>query len=271
MRPWPVARLLAYALPWLLLAPFLFPFGWMVLTALKTNADNIQYPPVFVFVPTLENYYEVFARNPFPRYLLNSLIVGVGSTALAVGLGLPAAYSAARRRRQRLALVILMTRMVPGITFLVPWYMLFRTLALLDTYLVLILTHFVVSLPIVMWLMIGFFEDVPPELEEAARVDGCSQMQTFLRIAIPLTIPGTVAAGIVAFVFSWNNFLFSLILSGERTTPLPVAVFSFMTYGLVDWGGLSAAATVVLAPVLVLTLLAQRHIVSGLTAGATKG
>ncbi|MHB8731026.1 MAG: carbohydrate ABC transporter permease [bacterium] len=264
-------RTAAGILPWVALAPFLLPFGWMLLTALKNNAANIAYPPVLVFRPTFANFTAVFAQNTFGKYLVNSLIIGVGSTALALALGLPAAYSAARRHRVGFALPLLIVRMVPGITFLVPWYMMFRSAGLLDTYLALILTHLIVSLPIVVWLMIGFFEDIPAELGEASRVDGCSQAGSFVRIALPLTLPGTVAAGIVAFIFSWNNFLFSLILSGNHTTPLPVAVFSFMSYGLVDWGGLSAAATVVLAPVLILTLMSQRLIAEGLTTGALKG
>jgi multiple sugar transport system permease protein len=264
-------RYIAFALPWLILAPLLFPFVWMVLTSLKTHIDAVAYPPVFFFTATVQNYVEVFRNNPFGTYLVNSFIIALGSTALAVLLGLPAAYSIARARRRALALSILIARIVPGISYLVPWYVIFRTLGLLDTYLALILTHLIVSLPIVVWLMIGFYEDIPVDLEQAAQVDGCSRFQAFLWIAIPLTLPGLVAAVIVSFIFSWNNFLFSLILAGERTKPLPVAVFNFMTYGMIHWGGLAAAVTVILVPVLILTFLIQRHIVRGLTAGATIG
>lgn len=267
----PARRIAGHVGPWLLVLPFLFPFLWMLLTSLKTQAENLRYPPSLVFAPSLINYRDVFVENPLFSYLLNSLAIGIGSTALALALGAPAAYAIARRRWRGLAVVVLAARLMPGIACLVPWYVVFRNLGLLDTYLPLILTHLIVSLPLVVWLMIGFFEDLPTDLEDAARVDGCSQLATFLRIALPLTLPGLVAATILAFIYSWNNFLFSLILSGNRTAPLPVAVYSFVTYGMINWGGISAAATVILAPVFALTLMIQRHIVRGLTAGATKG
>jgi multiple sugar transport system permease protein len=264
-------RAVAYTLPWAVLAPVLFPFFWVLLTSFKTQADAIAYPPLFFFKMTLHNYADVFQNNPFGAYLFNSLVIAAGSTGLALLLGAPAAYSIARRRLKGLAICILMARMVPGIACVVPWYIVFRYLGLIDTYSGLILTHLIVSLPIVVWLMIGFYEDIPLELEQAAQVDGCSRFQAFLRIAVPLTAPGLVAATIVSFIFSWNNFLFSLILAAERTKTLPVAAFNFMTYGMIHWGGLAAAATVIMAPVLVLTFLIQRHIIRGLAAGATKG
>ncbi len=258
-------------LKWISLLPFAFPFAWMFVTSFKQHADIIQFPPTLLFEPTLSNYRDVFVENPLFHYLVNSLVVGVGSTVLSLALGLPAAYTIARCRQKIFAIVILVARLVPGIACLVPWYMIFRAMGLLDTHLALILTHIIISLPVVVWLMIGFFEDLPVELEEAARVDGCSRFATFWRIAIPLVRPGIFAASILAFIYSWNNFLFSLILSGEDTATLPVAAFSFITYGMINWGGLTAAATVILLPVAFLTLLVQRHIVQGLTAGATKG
>lgn len=266
-----LTRCVAYALPWVILAPFMLPFLWMVLTSIKRHVDAIAYPPVFVFAATVNNYVEVFRNNPFGTFLVNSFTIALGSTALAVILGAPAAYSIARARHRALAVSILIARIVPGISYLVPWYVIFRKLGLLDTYLALILTHLIVSLPIVVWLMIGFYEDIPVDLEHAAQVDGCSRFQAFLRIAVPLTRPGLVAAVIVSFIFSWNNFLFSLILAGDKTKTLPVAVFNFMTYGMIHWGGLAAALTVILMPVLILTFVIQRHIVRGLTAGATIG
>ena len=258
-------------LPWAAIAPLLLPFAWMIVTSLKDHAENLNYPPTLIFRPTWQNYVDVFHENPLTRYLVNSLIVGTGSTALALALGTPAAYTIARWRQRRLAVLLLTARLMPGVACLVPWYMVFRSLGMLDTYGALILTHLIVSLPIVVWLLIGFFEDVPTELEDAGRIDGCSNWQAFRSIALPLVRPGLVAAAILAFIYSWNNFLFSLILAGERTAPLPVAVFSFITYGMINWGGLTAAATVILVPVLILTLAIQRHIVRGLTAGATKG
>ena len=142
---------------------------------------------------------------------------------------------------------------------------------MIDTYTALILTHLIVALPLVLWVMIGFFEDVPGELIEAARIDGCSNFSAFLRVALPLVKPGIVATAILSFIFSWNNFLFSLIIAGFKTRTLPIAVYNFLSYEEINWGGLTAAATIITLPVLILSLFVQKHIVRGLTFGALKG
>ena len=260
-----------YAMIVVLLVPFLFPLGWMVLSSLKTQVQNTAFPPVWVFTPTLANYREVFAKNPFFTFTWNSLVVAAGSTGLALLLGLPGAYAIARFKRTGIALAILTARMAPGIGYLIPWFILFTRAKLIDTYTALILTHLIVALPLVLWVMIGFFEDVPGELIEAARIDGCTHWAAFLRVAIPLAKPGIVATGILAFIFSWNNFLFSLIVAGFKTRTLPIAVYNFLSYEEINWGGLTAAATVITLPVLALALLVQKHIVRGLTLGAMKG
>jgi multiple sugar transport system permease protein len=260
-----------YVLIILLLIPFLFPLGWMFLSSLKTQVENTAYPPVWIFTPTLRNYVEVFQKNPFFTFAWNSLVVAAGSTGLALLLGLPGAYAIARFKRTGIALGILTARMAPGIGYLIPWFILFTKAKLIDTYTALILTHLIVALPLVLWVMIGFFEDVPGDLIEAARIDGCSHWVAFLRVAIPLAKPGIVATGILSFIFSWNNFLFSLIIAGFKTRTLPIAVYNFLSYEEINWGGLTAAATVITLPVLVLALLVQKHIVRGLTLGALKG
>jgi multiple sugar transport system permease protein len=265
VNPW------TYVLLILLLIPFLFPLAWMLLSSLKTQVQNTAYPPVLVFTPTLGNYREVFQKNPFFTFTVNSLVVALGSTGLALLFGLPGAYAIARFKRTGIALGILTARMAPGIAFLIPWFILFTKAKMIDTYTALILTHLIVALPLVLWVMIGFFEDVPGDLIEAARIDGCTHGAAFLRIAIPLAKPGIVATGILAFIFSWNNFLFSLIIAGFKTRTLPIAVYSFLSYEEINWGGLTAAATVITLPVLLLALFVQKHIVRGLTAGAVKG
>jgi multiple sugar transport system permease protein len=261
----------SYVLVVLLLLPFVFPLAWMFLSSLKTQVQNTAYPPVWVFTPTFENYREVFRKNPFFTFTWNSLVVAAGSTGLALALGLPGAYAIARFKRTGVALAILTARMAPGIGYLIPWFILFTKARLIDTYTALILTHLIVALPLVLWVMIGFFEDVPGELIEAARIDGCTHWSAFVRIALPLARPGIVATGILAFIFSWNNFLFSLIIAGYKTRTLPIAVYSFLSYEEINWGGLTAAATVITLPVLALALLVQKHIVRGLTLGAMKG
>ena len=210
-----------YALAVLFMLPTVFVFYWMITLSLKPQVEATAYPPSFLhFSVTLAGYREVFTKYPFLLYTWNSLVVAVGSTALGLAVGLPAAYSIARWRQQRLALTILVARIIPGIAYLIPWYIFFRRLRMVDTYGALILTHLIVSLPIIIWVMISFFEDVPSELEDAALIDGCSYLGVFVRIALPLVRPGVMATAILSFVFSWNNFLFSVILAGRETRTL---------------------------------------------------
>ena len=267
-------RLLAVVwtvLAWGTVGGFLSVFLWMVLTALKNQVDNTAIPPVWIFKPTLSNFANVFASKSFGRFMLNSLIVGLGSTVLGLLLGLPAAYSIARHRPRGLAMAILFARMAPFMSYLVPWFIMFRHLQLVDTYVGLTTSHLVISLPLAVWLMIGFFEDIPQEIEEAAEIDGCSRLESFLYIALPISRNGIVATAVLSFIFSWNNFLFALILAGPKTRTVPVAVFSFLSYEQVDWGGLAAAATIITLPVLVFIFVIHKQIVRGLTLGAVKG
>jgi len=260
-----------YLLILVVLAIMLFPFYWMVLTSLRSQVDNVSRVPVWWFTPTWENYQNVISRNNFLTFTWNSFVVATLSTAIGLVLGLPAAYSIARFKQDGLALAILIARLTPYITYLVPWYLAFRALGLIDTYLALTLTHLIVGMPLIVWIMISFFEGVPQDLEEAAFVDGATRIGAFMRVILPLSTPGIVAASILAFIFSWNQFLFSLVLAGPNTRPVPVAVFNFISYGQIDFGGLGAAAVMITLPVLILTLIIQRWIVTGLTMGAVKG
>jgi len=261
-----------YALVIIVMLPTVFVFYWMITLSLKPQIEAASYPPSFFwFTVTFKGYQEVFAKYPFVLYFWNSLVVAVGCTALGLAIGLPAAYSIAHWRQRGLALTILAARIIPGISYLIPWYILLRNLKMVDTYQALILTHLVVGLPIIIWVMIGFFEDIPPDLRDAALIDGCSYYGAFLRVAVPLVKPGIVATSILSFIFSWNNFLFSVILAGRNTRTLPIAVFNMIGYEEINWGPLAAAATMITLPVIVLTLIVQRHIVTGLTFGAVKG
>ena len=261
-----------YSLVVFFMLPTVFVFYWMITLSLKPQVEATAFPPHFFrFSVTFKGYVDVFAKNPFLLYTWNSLVVATGSTLLALIVGLPCAYSIAHWRQRGLALIVLVARIIPGISYLIPWYILFRNLKMVDTYLALILTHLVVGLPIVIWVMIGFFEDIPPELREAAMIDGCTDYGAFWRVAVPLVKPGVVATGILSFIFSWNNFLFSVILAGRNTRTLPIAVFNMIGYEEINWGPLAAAATLITLPVIILTLIIQRHIVTGLTFGAVKG
>jgi multiple sugar transport system permease protein len=255
-----------------LMAPTVFFFFWMISLSLKTDVENLAYPPVLIpRALTLANYAYVFDNSPLPRFAINSVIVAVGSTGLSLLLGIPAAYGIARSRRYGTALLILVARMTPALSYLIPWFLLFQQLGLANTYQALILTHLIIGLPLVIWVMIGFFEGVQQELEDAALIDGCSRFGSFLRVAVPLTRPGIVVSGILAFIFSWNNFIFAVVLAGPRLQTLPVAVFSMMSFEQTNWGPLAAAALLITAPVLILTMTVQRDIVAGLAAGGMKG
>lgn len=255
----------------IVLIPPLFVFLWMFTSALKSQVDILSPVPKLIFTPTLKNFIGVLQGENFLKYMWNSGVIAVVSTFVAMVLGLPAAYSIARFRQQKLAMGLLVARMIPFVSYLLPWFIFFRKLNLIDTYTALITTHLTITLPMVIWLMISYFEDVPEDLEEAAMVDGCSRIKSFAVVTLPLVRNGVVASAILSFIFSWNQFLFSLILSGPKTKTVPVAVFNFISYEQVNWGGLSAAATLIVLPALVLTLIIQKQIVRGLTMGAVKG
>lgn len=266
-----IGAVFSYMLIAFILAVFLFPLAWMLLSSLRTQVENTAYPPVWIFKPTLQNYREIFFRYPYLRYSYNSTVVALGSTLFALIFGLPAAYCISRYKQTGLALAILMARMAPGISFLLPLFILFSRLGMLDTYPALILTHLTRVMPLVIWIMIGFFDDVPQAVEDAARIDGCSTFGAFFRVALPLTMPGIAASAILCFIFSWNDFLFALVIASHRTITLPVAAYGFIGYGEINWGGLTAAAMVITLPALILALFIQKHIVKGLTFGAVKG
>ena len=255
-----------------LVSPAVLVFLWMLSLSLKNELDNTAWPPVFIpSPPTLDNYREVFARNDFLLYAWNSVVVSFSATGLALLIGVPAGYGIAKMRAVRAAALILVARITPGLSYLIPLFLLFQWLELTGTLVPIVITHLVITVPIVVWVMISFFEGLPGELEEAALVDGATIWQAFRHVALPLARPGITVATILAFIFSWNNFVFAMVLAGRETRTLPVAVNNMLTFEQISWGPLSAAALLVTLPVLLLTLLAQRQIVAGLTAGGVKG
>ncbi|OCA88014.1 sugar ABC transporter permease [Bacillus sp. FJAT-27225] len=256
---------------YLILFLFLLPFLWMILASFKTQQQILDTSNLFGFTPSLDNYTSVFTQYAFMDFIINSFLVAVASTVLGLLLGLPAAYGIAKYKQHSLGLLILIARIVPGISFLIPWFIIFSKLQMIDTYTALTMSHMLVTMPFIIWVMIPFFESLPGELEESARVDGCTTTGAFIRILLPISWPGIVTASILAFIFSWNNFMFSLILAGEKTRTLPIAVFNFLSYSEINWGGLMAASVIITLPVLVIALIMQRYIIAGLTGGAVKG
>jgi multiple sugar transport system permease protein len=213
----------------------------------------------------------VFEKNDFLTYTWNSIVVSFTATGLALLFGVPAGFGIAKTGAAKAAALVMIARVTPGLSYLIPLFLLFQWLGLTGTLTPIIITHLVITVPIVVWVMIGFFEGLPPSLEEAALVDGATIWQAFRYVALPLARPGITVATILSFIFSWNNFIFGVVLAGRETRTLPVAVYNVLTFEQVSWGPLAAAALLVTAPVLLLTLLMQKEIVAGLTAGGVKG
>jgi multiple sugar transport system permease protein len=256
----------------LLISPAILVFLWMVSLSLKNEVDNMAFPPVFIpNPPTLANFVDVFEKNDFLTYTINSVIVSFSATGLALLLGVPAGFGIAKSRATRAAALVMIARVTPGLSYLIPLFLMFQWLEMTGTLWPIVITHLVITVPIVIWIMIGFFEGLPAELEEAALVDGATIWEAFRYVALPLARPGITVATILAFIFSWNNFIFGVVLAGRETRTLPVAVYNVLSFEQVSWGPLAAAALLVTAPVLILTLLMQREIVAGLTAGGVKG
>ncbi len=247
------------------------PLLWMVLAALKDNVDIFNSSRIFSFAPTLKNFVTVFAEENFLDFIVNSLLVGAVSTVISLAVALPASYSISRFVMRRSKTFVLVARIMPAVSLLVPWYFLFSRMGIVGSYTVLVITHMFVSVPLMIYILVGFFDGLPLELEESGQVDGLTPIGAFLRISVPLSMPGVATACILAFIFSWNNFLFALVLASNSTRTLPLSLYNFVRYASVDWGGLMAASVVITTPIIVIALFLQRYIVAGLAAGATKG
>ncbi|MDR0576281.1 MAG: carbohydrate ABC transporter permease [Candidatus Accumulibacter sp.] len=266
-----LSNILFYLLVIVMALVVLFPFLWMLSSSFKTQVDIISWPPKILFEPTLRNYARVFEEQDFLKYFINSTIVGGLAVVFSLLLGLPAAYTISRYAQKKLAVFILLARLMPGISFLMPWYVIFSRLNLMDSYVALVLSHMLIALPIVVWIMASYFNSIPTEMEESAMVDGATRQYAFLKIILPLSGPGIITATTLSFIFSWNNFMFSQVLSMEKTKTLPIAVYNFVSYAEVDWGGVMAAAVAIMAPAIILTMIFQKYVVKGLTMGAIKG
>lgn len=252
----------------------LFPIYWVLTASFKTELSLYAKPPQWFFTPIIENYRRVLFNIPFFQYMTNSLVIALGTTAGSLVLGTLAAYGFSRvrfRGSEALRFLILVTRMVPRMTLVVPYYLLMLKLGMLDTYSGLVIAYVSFAMPFSIWLLIGFFDDVPIQVEEAAMVDGCTPWGTLFRIVIPIAAPGLAVAAIFAFLVSWNEFLFALILSGPASKTLPVVIAGLTTDLGPLYGEMSAAAVMVMLPNIIMTIILQRYVVRGLTLGAVKG
>lgn len=259
----------------LLVLSYAVPYVYLVMTALKPPADVQQIPPSFF--PnriTLENFQSVLATPSLPKAFANSLIVAVLTTALSLILSVPAAYVATQYRR-RITMVFLLlaliTRMVPAVSLGVPLFTLLKSLGLLDTTIGLVLAHTSNAVPLALLLMAAFFEGIPKELEEAARMDGCTRFMAFIKVILPVMRSGIAITALFSFIASWNEFLYALLLTSENSKTAPIVIAEYNSvYGLA-WGPMTAAAVLYSLPVILVTLLLQKQIIGGLTFGAVKG
>jgi multiple sugar transport system permease protein len=254
---------------------FLLPVYWLVITAFKYGRDAFMTPPQWLgFNPTLDNFRDVFANLPVGMYLKNSIIISLGAVTLSLLLGVPGGYAIARTRSRILgssAFAFLILLMIPPVAMLIPFYMIMRDLHLLGTYAGLILLDTVFDAAFVVWMMRSYFKEVPIEMEEAALVDGASRWRAFLLVALPLSIPGIIAAALYTLIFSWNDFLFALLLTSPTTKTLPLGVMTSFSSVQINWGNMAVLSLFTILPAVAVAVFLNRYFVRGLTMGATKG
>lgn len=263
-----------YGLLLLILLVFLFPIIWMFLTSVKRPIDAFTMPPVWIFRPTLENYKAIFVQSRFYYYFLNSVVITTVAVFLATLVSSIAAYSFARFKffgNRQILLGLLLFYMIPAIAYAIPLFMIFSRFSLLDTHLGLILVYTALTIPFSTWVLNGYFVTIPKELEESAMLDGCSRIAALFKIVLPLATPGITATAIIEFIATWNAFIFTAILASTRAKTLPLAVTGFITDKGIMWGRATAAAIVIIIPVFIMIVLAQKYIIMGLTRGGVKG
>ncbi len=264
------------ALRWLLMllatALFAFPLLWMFLTAFKSRLDVFAPTPAFLFMPTLENYGRVLADTPFPRHLLNSVIAAVASTGIALVLAAPCAHGFARQAAFKgadsLFFWVLSLRMLPPVALAVPFFLAFSRLGLYDSLPAVIVLHTVANTALAIWLLKGFFAEIPAELEESARLEGLRPWPVFMKVSLPLAGPGLAATAVLCLVTSLNEFLFALVLTADRAVTAPVGLANFQKFFGLEWGQFAAAASLFILPLLVFTWYVQPHLIRGMTTGA---
>lgn len=273
MKRSPLQKSLITVLAWSAAFLVFFPILWMLISGFKTEVQAIATPPVLLFKPTLENYAAIQERANYVKAALNSVLISGGATLLAMLLAIPAAYAMAffpTKRTRGTLLWMLSTKMLPPVGVLVPIYLLFRDLGLIDTRVGLILVYALVNLPIVVWLLYTFFREVPKEILEAGRMDGATRVQELLFLLMPLALPGAASTALLSIILCWNEAFWSLNLTTSDAAPLTAFIASFSAPEGLFWAKLSAASTMAIAPILIFGWLSQRQLVRGLTFGAVK-
>jgi len=268
-------RIVLYAVAGFGLTVWAFPVLWGLMTSLKTERDVLAYPPKFIFTPTLDNYREViFGTSSILPNLWSSIVVATGATLLTMLIAVPAAYALARLRypaKKASGFYILATQMLPPVGLIIPYYLVLQKVGGLDTFSGLIAIYLTFSLPFAIWLLVSYFEDVPFEMEEAALLDRAGRWGAFWHVILPQVRGGIAVTTIFVFLNAWNEFLFAVVLGGNQVRTVTVAMFNFISVEQTQWAKLAAAAMLAMAPVILIGIFAQRHIVKGLTVGAVKG
>jgi multiple sugar transport system permease protein len=264
-----------YVVAGLLVSVWAFPVLWALLTSFKTERDVLAYPPTMIFAPTLDNYREVlFGASTILPNLWSSVVVAGWATALTMLFAVPAAYALARLRypaKRASGFYVLATQMLPPVGLIIPYYLVLQRIGGLDTYSGMITIYLTFSLPFAIWLLVSYFEDVPYEMEEAALLDRAGRLRTLWYVILPQVRGGIAVTTVFVFLNAWNEFLFAVVLAGNKVRPVTVAMFNFISLEQTQWARLAAGAMVAMAPVIIVGLVAQRHIVKGLTVGAVKG
>lgn len=268
-------RVALFAVAGLIVSVWAFPVLWGLLTSFKTERDVLAYPPTLVFAPTLANYREVlFGASSILPNLWSSVVVSVWATVLTMLFAVPAAYALARLRypgKRASGFYVLATQMLPPVGLIIPYYLVLQRIGGLDTYSGMVAIYLTFSLPFAIWLMVSYFEDVPYEMEEAALLDRAGRLRALWHVILPQVRGGIAVTTVFVFLNAWNEFMFAVVLAGNNVRPVTVAMFNFISVEQTQWARLAAAAMVAMAPVILVGLLAQRHIVKGLTVGAVKG
>lgn len=261
--------IIASALFWTLV-----PLSWIILSSFKVEADQFSIPPKwFPEKLTLQNYRTFFNNTELIHSFVNSVLTTLFSTLIALILGVPAAYALARfnwKHSNSIAFVILLARMTPPIVMVLPFFMIARYLNIANTYIPIVIALSFFSVPFAVWMMRGFFQEIPHSIEEAAMIDGCTRTQALLKVILPLSMPGLAATSILCALISWNEFLFALVLTGKDTRTLPVLVNMFVSERNIEWGVMSASAVIIVLPMVIFGLLVQNDLVRGLTMGSSK-
>ncbi len=275
MRRSTFRTVLALAVAMVLLLVWAFPIIWGLITSFKTERDVLAYPPTVVFHPTLSNYWDVLfgATSILPNFT-SSIILAGATTVLTMLLAIPAAYALARLAlpaKRATGFYVLITQMLPPVGLVIPYYLMFSRIGWLDTYRGLVLIYLTFSLPFAIWLMVSYFEDIPYEMEEAALLDRAGRWRALWHVILPQARGGIAVTLIFVFLNAWNEFLFAVVLGGNTVRPVTVAMFNYISVEQTLWGKLAAAAMIAMLPVILLGLVAQKHIVKGLTVGAMKG